>query len=115
MDQIATSFTHSAASRTNGLQSLQAQAEELEGVFLNTLMAQMFSGLDEKGAAGGGYAQKTWRSMQSEQLAGTIAQNGGIGIAQDILGHLLSAQEQAQLFHSNQTNAQPSPAIGQLS
>lgn len=75
------------------LGKLRAQAEELEGVFLNTLMSQMFSAVDTEGDFGGGFAEETWRSMQSEQYASAMAQTGGIGLADQLVGELLKIQE----------------------
>jgi flagellar protein FlgJ len=79
------------------IEQLRAQARELEGVFLNTLMKQMFSGIktDEQ-SFGGGFAEETWRGMQSEQLSNQIAENGGLGIADALLGDLIAMQEAAQ-------------------
>lgn len=76
--------------------ALREKAEELEGVFLNTLMSQMFSSIDARGAFGGGYAEETWRSMQAEQYASQIAQAGGVGLADQIMSSLLATQEAAQ-------------------
>lgn len=75
---------------------LREKAEELEGVFLNTLVSQMFSSLDTDGAFGGGYAEETWRSMQSEQYADMMAKSGGIGLADQIMADLLAIQETHQ-------------------
>ena len=76
---------------------LRRQAEDLEGVFLNTLTKQMFSSIKtDKSAFGGGFGEETWRSMQSEQLANTMAQNGGLGIADQMMGDLVAMQEAAQ-------------------
>ena len=80
---------------------LRAKAEELEGVFLNTLMSQMFNSLDARGGFGGGYAEETWRSMQAEQIAGAISKAGGLGLADQIVSNLLAAQESSQLGQSN--------------
>lgn len=96
MEQLATSFTRSNAPVGNNYQSMRNQAEELESVFINTLVGQMFSSLDTEGSFGGGYAEETWRSMQSEQFAATIARSGGVGLADQIMQSLLSAQEAAQ-------------------
>lgn len=79
------------------IDQLRAQARELEGVFLNTLMKQMFSGIQtDKNSFGGGFAEETWRGMQSEQLSDQIAENGGLGIADSLLGDLIAMQEAAQ-------------------
>ena len=75
---------------------LRAKAEELEGIFLNTLMSQMFNSIDARGDFGGGYAEETWRSMQAEQYANAIAKAGGVGLADQIMSNLLNAQESAQ-------------------
>jgi len=72
------------------------QAEEFEGVFLNTLTKELFSSLKtDESVMGGGFGEETWRSMQSEQLAATMAQNGGLGIAEQLLPDLLALQEAA--------------------
>jgi flagellar protein FlgJ len=70
------------------------QAKQLEGVFLNTLMKEMFSSIktDDKNF-GGGFGEETWRSMQAEQFAQSIADNGGAGLADQLMPTLLSMQE----------------------
>ncbi len=81
---------------------MRQQASGLEGVFLNTLTSEMFSSIKTDGTFGGGFGEETWRSMQAEQLADSIAQNGGLGLADDITRSLLDMQEAAQ----NQTMLQ---------
>ena len=75
---------------------LRQQAQELEGVFLTSLVKEMFAGLESKGAFGGGFAEETWRGMQAEHYAATMAENGGIGLADALLSDLLRLQEAAQ-------------------
>jgi len=78
------------------IEKVRQQAEEFEGVFLNTLTKQLFSSLKtDESAMGGGFGEETWRSMQSEQLAASMAQNGGLGIAEQLLPDLLAMQEAA--------------------
>jgi flagellar protein FlgJ len=73
---------------------VRQQAEDFEGVFLNTLTKELFSSIKtDESAMGGGFGEETWRSMQSEQLAATMAQNGGLGIAEQLLPDLLAMQE----------------------
>lgn len=75
---------------------VRQQAEEFEGVFLNTLTKELFSSLKtDQSAMGGGFGEETWRSMQAEQLAGTMAANGGLGVAEQLLPDLLAMQEAA--------------------
>ena len=80
----------------NSLERMQAQARELEGVFLNTLMKEMFSSVDTEGTFGGGFAEETWRGIQAEQMAQAVADTGGIGLADSIMRDLISLQEAAQ-------------------
>jgi flagellar protein FlgJ len=75
---------------------LRKQAQDLEGTFLNTLMSQMFSSIKTDGAFGGGFAEQTWRGMQSEQFASAMAQSGGIGLADQITTNLMQAQQSVQ-------------------
>ena len=75
---------------------VRQQAEEFEGVFLNTLTKELFSSIQtDESVMGGGFGEETWRSMQSEQLAAQMAQNGGLGIAEQLLPDLLAMQEAA--------------------
>jgi Rod binding domain-containing protein len=74
---------------------LTRQATELEGVFLATLVKEMFAGLDARSAYGGGFAEETWRGLQAEQLGAAMAEAGGVGLAGQLMSDLLSVQEAA--------------------
>lgn len=87
---------------------LRAQAEELEGVFLNTLMKEMFASLhSDSDAMGGGFGEDTWRGMQAEQMADAVARAGGIGLADAIMGDLLRLQEASQTRNPTSRGTQP--------
>ena len=76
---------------------VRQQAEDFEGVFLNTLTKELFSSIKtDESVMGGGFGEETWRSMQSEQLSTQIAENGGFGIADSLIGDLIAIQEAAQ-------------------
>ena len=77
------------------LQTIRGQAEELEGVFLNMLTKEMFASIKGDENFGGGFGEETWRSMQAEQLANTMAQGGGIGLADELAGQMIALQEAA--------------------
>ena len=80
--------------KTPGYEKLHKQAVDLEGVFLNTLMKEMFSSIKtDEASFGGGFAEETWRGMQAEQFAGALAETGGIGLADQLMGDLLRLQE----------------------
>ena len=77
-----------------GYEKLHKQAVELEGVFLNTLIKEMFSSIDtNEESFGGGFAEETWRGMQAEQVANSLADQGGIGLADQLMSDLLRLQE----------------------
>ena len=77
-----------------GYARLHAQAKDLEGVFLNTLMKEMFSSIKtDSQSMGGGFAEDTWRGMQAEQFSNIIADKGGIGLADQLMPTLLRLQE----------------------
>jgi flagellar protein FlgJ len=69
------------------------QAIELEGVFLNTLVKEMFAAGSDENVMGGGFAEETWRGMQAEQFATALAEKGGIGLADQLMSDLLRLQE----------------------
>lgn len=71
---------------------LRQKAQELEGLFLNTLVSQMISSTNSRGMFGGGYAEETWKSMQAEQISNQISQAGGIGLADTIMKNLITLQ-----------------------
>lgn len=85
-------FSPAGGTNPAGLGKIRAQAEELEGVFLNTLMSTMFSSVDTDGVGRGGFAEETWRSMQSEQYASSMAASGGIGLADQLVSELIQLQ-----------------------
>lgn len=78
------------------VQRLRAQATELEGVFLQTLVKEMFATVEKDESFDGGFGEETWRGMQAEQFAQTLAESGGIGLSDQILGDLIRLQEAAQ-------------------
>lgn len=95
MDPLATRRPESTLT-PGQIARVQKQAEEFEGVFLNTLTKQLFSSIKtDASVMGGGFGEDTWRSMQAEQIANTMAQNGGLGIAEQMLPDLLAMQEAA--------------------
>jgi len=82
---------------TPGYERMRKQAVELEGVFLNTLMKEMFTSIDtSESSFGGGFAEETWRGMQAEQFSSIVAEQGGIGLADQLMGDLLRLQEANQ-------------------
>ncbi|NOZ32748.1 MAG: hypothetical protein GXP01_06675 [Alphaproteobacteria bacterium] len=75
--------------------ALKNQAVEMEGLFINTLISQMFSSIDTEGAFSGGQAEQTWRGMMAEQYSQSVAEAGGFGLADTILRDLIAIQGNA--------------------
>ena len=73
--------------------SARASAVEFESVFLNTMFNQMFTGMEGDGPFGGAGGAGVWRSFLTDQYARTMAQSGGIGIADHVYRSLLAHQE----------------------
>lgn len=90
------------------MRRIREQAEELEGVFLTMLTKQMFAGLKPDENFGGGFGEETWRSMQAEELANTMARSGGVGIADQLMGEMIAAQEAA---NASRTMTFPSTGV----
>lgn len=76
--------------------AVRAAAEEFEAVFLNTMLQNMFSGLEDGGAWNGGTGSDAWQSMLVDEYAKTISSTGGIGLADSIERELLALQEGSQ-------------------
>lgn len=75
---------------------IREAAEGFEGVFLNTMLQNMFTGLQDGGTWGGGQGSEAWRDMLVNEYAKDISQNGGIGIADSVERELIAIQENQQ-------------------
>jgi Rod binding domain-containing protein len=97
MSQLA-ALNGASAGRTPNVEKAREEAREFESVFLSTVLAQMFSTLEEGsgplGAAGAG--GETWRSFLTDEYAKEIAKTGGVGIADQVMRELIGFQEQTQ-------------------
>ena len=70
-------------------------AKHFEGMFLSTLLNTMFSKVDA-GIFGGGPSESIYRSMFVDEVAKSVAQGGGVGIAEHIYSEILKTQEIGQ-------------------
>jgi Rod binding domain-containing protein len=57
------------------------------------MFQQMFTGVDGDGPMGAAGGTGVWRSFLTDQYARTVAQSGGIGIADHVYRALLATQE----------------------
>ena len=72
-------------------------------MFLNSMFAQMTSGLKGEGPFGDTPGTGVWRSMLTEQYSKSFAQAGGIGISKDVYRELILQQAKT----SGQTQGKP--------
>lgn len=68
-------------------------AEDFEAVFISEMLKPMFEGLSTDGMFGGGPAEGIWRSMMIQEVGKSIAQKGGLGLANHIQAEMLRMQE----------------------
>ncbi len=81
----------------------QGTATDFEAVFLNSMFAQMTSGLKGEGPFGDTPGTGVWRSMLTEQYSKSFAQAGGIGISKDVYRELILQQAKS----SGQSQGKP--------
>jgi len=70
----------------------KATATDFEAMFLNSMFAQMTTGLKGEGPFGDTVGTGVWRSMLTEQYSRTFARAGGVGIASDVYRTLIMQQ-----------------------
>jgi Rod binding domain-containing protein len=70
----------------------KATATDFEAMFLNSMFAQMTSGLKGDGPFGDTQGTGVWRSMLTEQYAKNFAKAGGVGISNEVFRTLILQQ-----------------------
>jgi Rod binding domain-containing protein len=70
----------------------KATATDFEAVFLNSMFAQMTSGLKGDGPFGDTPSTGVWRSMLTEQYSKSFAKAGGVGISNEVYRTLILQQ-----------------------
>lgn len=72
---------------------IRETAVEFEAQFLSQMLQPMFEGLEAEEPFGGGHAEKMWQSMLVNEYGKSLAQSGGIGLADEVQKQLIRAQE----------------------
>jgi len=70
----------------------KATATDFEAMFLNSMFAQMTSGIKGEGPFGDTPGTGVWRSMLTEQYSKSFAKAGGVGISNDVYRTLILQQ-----------------------
>lgn len=76
-------------------EDIDAIAKDFESVFLSQMMANMFSGEDANSYFGKGTAGEIYKSFLMNEYGKSVANTGGIGIADIVKQELLKMQEVA--------------------
>jgi peptidoglycan hydrolase FlgJ len=76
--------------------AVREAAQEFEAVFLNTMLQQMFTGLENGGTWGKGHGADAWQSLLIDEYARSISEVGGIGLADSVERELIALQEGAR-------------------
>ena len=70
----------------------RATATDFEAMFLNSMFAQMTSGIKGEGPFGDTPGTGVWRSMLTEQYSKSFAKAGGVGISNEVYRTLILQQ-----------------------
>jgi peptidoglycan hydrolase FlgJ len=84
----------------------RATATDFEGMFLNSMFAQMTGGLKGEGPFGDTVGTGVWRSMLTEQYSKTFAKAGGVGIASEVYRTLIMQQAKVTSTDTSKTTNQ---------
>lgn len=87
--------TGTPAGPAKGLDMAKAReaAQDFEAVFLAQMVTHMFAGIKTNKMFGGGASEDIYRSMMAQEYGKTLAQAGGIGIADQVLREIMRIQE----------------------
>lgn len=77
----------------NKAKDLTKTAQDFEAFFIAQMMEHMFAGISTEGMFGGGHAEKIYRSMMINEYGKNIAQNGGIGIADQVVRFMIETEQ----------------------
>lgn len=72
---------------------IRKTAEDFEAVFIAEMFKPMFDTISTEGMFSGGAAEGIWRSMMVQEFGKSVAQQGGLGLADHIQAAMLRMQE----------------------
>jgi len=76
---------------TMSARQIEAQrvSKQFEAVMLSQSFAGMFEGVGNLSMGGGGHAEKVWQSILVDEMAKSVAEAGGVGIADRVYKELM--------------------------
>ncbi len=78
---------------TKDIEKAKESAQEFEAFFLTQMLESMYADMKPDAMFGGGQSEKIFRSFMLDEYGKMMANNGGIGIADNIMNMLLQEQE----------------------
>ncbi len=78
------------------IKAIDKAAQEFEAVFLTEMMKPMFEGIEPDPMFGGGKGEEVFQGMLLEQYGKTMAQRGGVGIADMVRAEMIRIQAATQ-------------------
>lgn len=74
------------------LEKIDETAREFESVFISEMLKPMFEEVKTDHMFGGGQAEEIFRSLLLQEYGKSMAQNGGLGIADEVKTQMIRAQ-----------------------
>lgn len=114
MDQIVTNqinnaIEHAATERAKNaarnlgqgsapqnIEKIERTARDFEAVFIAEMMKPMFEGIKTDGVFGGGQGEEIFRGMMINEYGKLLANNGSIGLADQVKAEMIRLQEGSQ-------------------
>lgn len=78
------------------MEAIDKSAKDFEAMVLGQMLQPMFAGLETDSVFGGGFTEQMYRGLLVDEYGKMMAENGGLGIADQVKRQLLSVQEAAQ-------------------
>jgi Rod binding domain-containing protein len=86
-----------AGKQTHDMARIAKAAEDFTAVALGALLKPMFEAADDdSNPFGGGAGEKAWRPMMVDEIAKSIARQGGFGLSAPVAQAMLQMQEKAR-------------------
>lgn len=86
------SFDGAAAAELAKRSQIRQTAEEFEATFIAQMLKPMFENLNTDGMFGGGFGESMYRSMLTDEMGKSIANAGGVGLADTVQREMLKLQ-----------------------
>ena len=77
----------------NSADPARKAAMDFEAVMLTQVLNEMFAGVTADGPFGGGMGEEMFRGLMNQEIAGSIARQGGVGIADAVYNELIQLQQ----------------------